>query len=198
MAEKTTTEKTSKQAAKRKAAEQRATVQAAKTVKENIYEGMFLLGPSSATEPQAALDLVKGFIERHGGQIKVLKKWDERKLAYEVNGQKRGTYVISYFTAPGNAVGPLERDVKLSEDVLRVLVTKADHLNEQEMNAVEPQPIQPREERNPWDRPDFNRPPRRDDRGPRSEGGDRGGDRPHGDRPPRREEGADADGANKD
>jgi small subunit ribosomal protein S6 len=190
MAEKATTEKTSKQAAKRKAAEQRVTDQAAKTVKENVYEAMFLLGPSGATEPQAALDLCRGFIERHGGKIKVLKKWDERKLAYEVNGQKRGTYVISYFTAPGNAVGPLERDVKLSEDVLRVLVTKADHLNEQEMNAVEPQPIQPREERNPWDRPDFNRPPRRDDRGPRNEG-----DRPQGDRPPRREEEA---GANKD
>ena len=196
MAEKTTTttEKTSKQSAKRKAAEQRATAQAAKPTLENVYEAMFLLGPGGATEPQAGLDHVKGFIERHGGKIKVLKKWDERKLAYEVNGQKRGTYVIAYFTAPGGAVAPLERDVKLSEDVLRVLVTRADHLNEQEMNAVEPQPIQPREERQPWDRPDFNRPPRRDDRGPRNEG-DRGGDRPQGDRPPRREEEA---GANKD
>ncbi|MGB7157222.1 MAG: 30S ribosomal protein S6 [Tepidisphaeraceae bacterium] len=195
MAEKTTakaekTEKTSKQAVKRKAAEQRATEQAAKPALENLYEAMFLLGPGGATEPQAALDLCKSFIERHGGKIKVIKKWDERKLAYEVNGQKRGTFVISYFTAPGAAVGPLERDVKLSEDVLRVLVTKADHLNEQEMNAVEPQPIQPREERNPWDRPDFNRPMRRDDRGPRD------GDRPReGDRPPRREEEA---GANKE
>ena len=35
----------------------------------------------------------------------MIKKWDERKLAYEVNGQKRGTYVIAYFTAPGDAVG---------------------------------------------------------------------------------------------
>lgn len=193
MAEKTTekpVEKTSKQAVKRKAAEQRATEQAAKPTLENIYEAMFLLGPGNAAEPQAGIDLVRSFIERHGGKIKVIKRWDERKLAYEVNGQKRGTYIISYFTAPGAAVAPLERDVKLSEDVLRVLVTKADHLNEQEMNAVEPQPIQPREERNPWDRPDFNRPPRRDDRGPRNEGGDRGGDRP-----PRREEEA---GANKD
>ncbi|HEV2296144.1 MAG TPA: 30S ribosomal protein S6 [Tepidisphaeraceae bacterium] len=181
MAEKTATPvKTSKQSAKRKAAEQRATEQAAKPTLENVYEAMFLLGAGSAAEPQAGLDLARGFIERHGGKIKVLKKWDERKLAYEVNGQKRGTYVIAYFTAPGNAVAAIERDVKLSEDVLRVLVTKADHLNEQEMNAVEPQPIQPREERNPWDRPDFNRPPRRDDRRD-----DRG---PREDRAPRREE----------
>ena len=195
MAEKkqTTTEekpKASKQSAKRKAAEERATAQAARPALENVYEAMFLLGANAATEPQAALDLCKGFIERHGGKIKVLKKWDERKLAYEVNGQKRGTYVIAYFTATGAAVGPLERDVKLSEDVMRVLVTRADHLNEQEMNAVEPQPIQPREERNPWDRPDFNRPPRRDDR--------------RDDRGPRRDEGAPAgagaagDAANKD
>src|SRR5688500_20123756 len=117
MAEKATTEKTSKQASKRKAAEQRATAQAAKPTLENANEAMCLRGPGSATEPQAALDLCRSFIERHGGKVKVLKRWDERKLAYEVNGQKRGTYVISYFTAPGNAVGPLERDVKLSEDV---------------------------------------------------------------------------------
>ena len=60
--------------------------------------------------------------------------------------------------------------MKLSEEVLRVLVTSADHLNETEMAAVEPQPIQPREERAPWDRPSFNYdegsrgPRRRDDR----------------------------------
>jgi len=42
--------------------------------------------------------------------------------------------------------------VNLSEDVIRVLVTDAAHLNEAEMNAVEPQPIIPREERS-WDRP---------------------------------------------
>ena len=42
--------------------------------------------------------------------------------------------------------------MNLSEDVLRVLVTDAEHLNKDEMAAVEPQPIQPREERS-WDRP---------------------------------------------
>ncbi len=131
----------------------------------NVYEGMFLLGPAGAMEPEAMLNLVRQTIERHGGQITVLKKWDERKLAYEVAGQKRGTYIISYFRAPGKAVSGIERDVNLSEDILRVMVLKADHLNEQEMAAVEPQPIQPREERNSWDRPSFDG-PRRDDRAP--------------------------------
>ena len=97
----------------------------------------------------ARSNLVRGIIERHGGKILVLKTWDERKLAYEIKRQKRGTYIIAYFNAPGDAVAPIERDVKLSEDVLRVMVTDADHLNQKEMEAVEPQPIQPREERNP-------------------------------------------------
>jgi small subunit ribosomal protein S6 len=90
---------------------------------------------------------------------------------YELKGQKRGTYILVYFTAPGAAVSAIERDVNLSEEVLRVLVTKADHLNKEEMEKVEPQPIQPREERsfdrNPWDAPSR---PRRDDRAPEGAG----------------------------
>src|SRR5688500_7941356 len=120
---------------------------AAATATANTYEAMFLLGPVGAAEPERSIGLCRGIIERHGGQILVIKKWDERKLAYELRGQKRGTYVIAFFTAPGGAVGAIERDVNLSEEILRVLVLKADHLNREEMEAVEPQPIQQREER---------------------------------------------------
>jgi small subunit ribosomal protein S6 len=133
----------------------------------NRYEAMFLLAASFATEMENTLKIVRGIVERHEGKVLVLKKWDERKLAYELGGQKRGLYILCYFEAPGPAVAAIERDVNLSEQILRVLVTKADHLNETEMAAVEPQPIQPREERNPWDRPQF------DDRGPRPERSDR-------------------------
>jgi small subunit ribosomal protein S6 len=157
------------------------------------YEAMFLLGAAATAEVEKSIALVRGIIERHGGALLVLKKWDERKLTYEIKGQKRGLYIISYFTAPSAAIASIERDVNLSEEVLRVLVTDAEHLNQAEMEAVEPQPIQPREERAPWDRPyeSTGRPERGGDRGGDSRGGDRGGfdrggDR-GGDRPPRRE-----------
>jgi len=151
---------------------------AADKVANNTYEAMFLFGAQAATEPDAAVKTAQGIIERHDGKIIVIKKWDERKLAYEIKGNKRGTYVIAFFTAPGAAVGQIERDVNLSEEILRVIVLRADHLNKDEMAAVEPQPIQPREERPSWDRPWESGP---SDRAPR---GDRGGDR-GGDRPPR-------------
>lgn len=148
----------------------------------NQYEAMFLFGPSATADLDAAINLARSIIERHGGQILVIKKWDERKLAYEIKGQKRGTYVIAFFKAPGKAVTPIEREVSLGEEILRVMVLRADHLNQDEMAAVEPQPIQPREERPSWD----DRPPRDRDRGDR--------DRDRDGRPPRsrREEGAEA------
>ena len=146
--------------------------------KLNQYEAMFLLPAAAAAEVDASIKTVTGIIERHGGKILVIKKWDERKLMYEIKKQKRGLYIIAYFTAPGEAIVPIERDVNLSEDVLRVLVTDAEHLNQEEMNAVEPQPIQPREERS-WDRPPMSF----DDSGPR---------RPRGDRPERSEQPAGA------
>jgi small subunit ribosomal protein S6 len=154
----------------------------AEAAKTNTYEAMFLLGQAATQENEHGVVLAKTLIERHGGQILVIKKWDERPLRYEIKGQKRGTYVIAYFKAPANAITPLEREVKLSSDFLRVMVTRADHLNEAEMNAVEPQPIVKEE------RPSFDRPPfgfgsggggDRGDRG--GDRGDRGGDR--GDRP---------------
>lgn len=154
------------------------------------YEAMFLLPASAAAEVDKSIATCRGIIERHGGSILVIKKWDERKLLYEIKKQKRGLYVIAYFTAPGNAVAAIERDVNLSEEILRVLVTDAEHLNQSEMEAVEPQPIQPREERS-WDRPPMGM---GEDRG--YERSERGGER--GERSERRSRGDIPAGAGKE
>jgi len=138
----------------------------------NTYESMFLLGSGFAADLDNAQKLVRGIVEKHEGKVLVIKKWDERKLAYEIRGEKRGLYIVCFFKAPPEGVAGVVRDVELSDQMLRVMVTKADHLNETEMAAVEPQPIIPREERNSWDRPTWeDRPaPRRDSRDSRPPG----------------------------
>lgn len=123
-----------------------------KITRINTYEAMFLLGPIAQAEPERALDLCRKVIEGHEGQVLVLKKWDERKLAYEIRSggitHKRGTYIIAFFKAPAQSVTAMERDVRLSEDFVRAMFLRADHLNLEEMQAVEPQPVAPpREER---------------------------------------------------
>jgi small subunit ribosomal protein S6 len=177
--------KTTSPSARRKAAAAAATA-VPKEPGQKQYEAMFLFPPPGTVDVDGMINMARGIIERHGGSILHIKKWDERKLSYEIKRQKRGTYIIAYYKGPGPSVSAIERDVNLSEDVLRVLITDATHLSQKEMEAVEPQPIQPREERAPWDRPDFNRPMRP------GGGGDRDRDR-GGDRPPRREEGAPAE-----
>jgi len=119
--------------------------------KINQYEAMFLAPPAGGAELEKLIGLCRGIIEKHGGQIILIRKWDERKLAYEIEGHKRGTYILSFFRAPPTAVAGIERDVKLSEELLRVLVLRADHLTEKEMAAMEPQPVV-RDERSSHDR----------------------------------------------
>jgi small subunit ribosomal protein S6 len=111
-------------------AEKTTTPTTPKVIRTGTYEGMFLFGAAAAQDLNGAQNTVRGFIEKHGGQILVLKRWDERKLAYEVTKQKRGVYIIAYFTAPTTAIAPIEREVRLSEEVLRLLVTDADHLTQ--------------------------------------------------------------------
>ena len=194
MAEKKTAEKKAPAEKKPTASARRKAATAAATAVhkepgQKQYEAMFLFPPPGTVDVEGMTKTARGIIERHGGTVLHIKKWDERKLSYEIKRQKRGTYIIAYYRGPGASVGAIERDVNLSEDVLRVLVTDATHLNQKEMEAVEPQPIQPREDRAPWDRPDFNRPMRPGggdrDRDRDRDRGDRGGDRP-----PRREESA--------
>lgn len=120
----------------------------ASSIKTKQYEAMFLFGATFINETDKAQDICRRIIEAHGGQILVLKRWGEdRKLAYEVQGNKRGVYFLALFNAPPAAVAQIERDVKLSEEVLRVMVLTADHVTADEIQAMEPQKPEPREER---------------------------------------------------
>lgn len=136
--------------------------------KQGTYEAMFLFGAAAASDLDASIQLCRELIERNGGQIIVLKKWDERKLAYEIKGNKRGVYIIAYYRGPGASVAAIDREVNLGETILRVLITRAEHLTEQQMHEVEPQPIVVREQR--------------DNYGDRSDHGDRYEDRPRSSR----------------
>ena len=52
--------------------------------------------------------------------------WDERKLAYPINGHKKGVYWLTYFKMPGGQLTALERQCEISDDIIRKLVLKID------------------------------------------------------------------------
>jgi len=104
-------------------------------VKNALYEGLFLVNPQAmAGDLAGALETIRGMLDRAEAEVVSLRKWDERKLAYPVEGQKRGLYVIAYFRVRPVQTANIASDCNLSQLVLRVLMTRADHMGEVEIN----------------------------------------------------------------
>jgi small subunit ribosomal protein S6 len=150
------------------------------------YEGMFLLDSSSDFE--TASEPVKGILTRYTTEILSFKPWDDRKLAYEIRGRKRGLYVLAYFKADPEKIREIEHDCELDERVIRQLILRRDKLTQEQIDAQTPATGAPRpapEDLQPGagqfedrgDRSYGDRGPRHyDDRGPRRA--------PEGDAPP--------------
>tara|TARA_R110002072_G_scaffold42064_14_gene118283 strand:+ start:3040 stop:3579 length:540 start_codon:yes stop_codon:yes gene_type:complete len=104
-----------------------------------VYEAMFLASQTAAASFGDLIDHINSLFERAGAEVISMKKWDERRLAYEIDKQKRGVYILAYIKCPADMVPHLERDVVISDKLLRVLVTSADHLTEEEIASFNDQ-----------------------------------------------------------
>ena len=106
---------------------------------KRTYEAMFLVDSAVAStrweEVMAAIDLV---FQRADAEVINVKKWDERRLCYEIAGQKRGMYILAYFRALPVKINTLERDIRLNELFLRSLVLRRDHITEEQMEQPTP------------------------------------------------------------
>jgi len=92
-----------------------------------VYEGMFILDPSKfARDPGAAAKQVDDLITANGGTVLAARLWDERKLAYPINGHKKGVYWLTYFRMPGGNVATLERQAEINDLVIRKLILRVD------------------------------------------------------------------------
>ena len=102
-----------------------------------LYEGMFLFPQSATANLQEAIDHLKEILAKCETTIISFSKWDERRLAYEVDGNKRGVYFLVFFNAPTSKMSELERRCNQSEQVIRMMVTRAEHLPEETIKANE-------------------------------------------------------------
>ena len=105
--------------------------------KTNMYEGMILVPQTMAANLQAAVDHIKDLLDRADAEVVSMKKWDERRLAYEIKGNKRGIYFLAYFNADPSKMQGLERDCNLSETILRAMFTRADHVRPEVIEAAD-------------------------------------------------------------
>lgn len=110
-----------------------------KTANRKLYEGMFLVDSAEAAQNwEGVNENVKTILERAGAEIESIRKWDERKLAYEINGKSRGTYILCYFRAEGGSIRDIEKAVRLSERIMRVLILSAEGMNKEDLVKTTP------------------------------------------------------------
>ena len=102
------------------------------------YEAMFLFDPGFAGDFANAEQEIQRILDRAEAEIILCCRWDERKLAYEVDGRKRGVYALTYFLVDPTRLRGIERYVQLSESVLRVLILRADGLSREDMEKFVP------------------------------------------------------------
>lgn len=88
------------------------------------YELLYILSPKM--EDAAREDMIERFknvVVQAGGSAEVTK-WGVRKLAYKINFMSEGFYVLMNFTAPEDIPAELERQMRITDAVMRFIVTK--------------------------------------------------------------------------
>jgi small subunit ribosomal protein S6 len=101
------------------------------TAVKKLYEGMFLIDSAEAAKDwEGILDHISRILTKADSEIVSIRRWDERPLAYKIRRCERGTYILAYFRGDGRKIHEIERDVQLSERIIRALILKGDYLTE--------------------------------------------------------------------
>ena len=129
----------------------------------SLYEHVFLARQDvTAQQVEAMTEQYKAVIEAGGGSIAKVEYWGVKSLAYRIKKNRKAHYALMNINAPAAAVFEMERQMGISEDVLRFMTIRV------EEHEVEPSAMmqrRDREERRDDRRPDRDERPRRRDDG---------------------------------
>ena len=96
----------------------------------NTYEVVYIVRPDVATDQIEKL--TKRFsesIEKEGGKVVKAEQWGLRTLAYQINKHRKGYYTMLAVELPGSSVNEIERQLGLTEDVIRFLTIRVDSID---------------------------------------------------------------------
>ena len=88
-----------------------------------LYENVFIARQDiAASQVDALIDRFENVIKENGGKVTKKENWGLRTLAYRMNKNRKGYYVLFNIDAPAAAVIEMERQMRFDEDVIRYLV----------------------------------------------------------------------------
>jgi len=91
----------------------------------NQYEVMYVIDP--ALEDSARSELINRFsdlVVKNGGEVDRVDEWGKRRLAYAIQYKTEGYYVLMYIKAPAELPREIERNMQISDSVLRYLTVR--------------------------------------------------------------------------
>ena len=88
---------------------------------------MFILDANRyGRDPEMVSGQIPAMIEKLGGEMLVSRLWEERRLAFPIKGQRKGTYWLTYFRLDSNRLGELRRQCQITDNILRMLFLKVE------------------------------------------------------------------------
>jgi small subunit ribosomal protein S6 len=106
---------------------------------KKLYEGMFLVDSADAASDWDGVNsAIKRILDKAEAEIVSIKKWDDRRLAYDIKGTSRGTYILCYFKAGGDKIQGVEKAVQLSEKIIRVLILSTEQMTKEDIEKDTP------------------------------------------------------------
>jgi len=92
-----------------------------------IYEELFIVRPEAGQEEiDAFVEQIGNVITGGGGKVEKVERWGIRKLAYTVEKQQEGYYVLLQLTSGPEAIKEMERRLRVSDLVLKYLTVRID------------------------------------------------------------------------
>ncbi len=92
-----------------------------------LYEHVFLARQDlSSQQVEALVEQYKGVIEANGGSVGRVENWGLKSLTYRIKKNRKAYYTLMDLTAPAAAISEMERQMGLSEDVLRFMTIRVD------------------------------------------------------------------------
>ena len=94
---------------------------------KHVYEGLFILDSNRYSRDASGVSGQIGeIVKKHGGELLASRLWEDRRLAYPINGQRKGTYWLAYFNLDAQQIVHIERDCRINDNILRSLILKVD------------------------------------------------------------------------
>ena len=96
-----------------------------------LYESVFIARQDiAASQVDALIERFEGVVTANGGKVTKKENWGLRSLAYRMNKNRKGHYVLFNIDAPAKALVELERQMRFDEDVIRYLSVRVEELED--------------------------------------------------------------------